>query len=204
MGIRKGIKLTPRDKNILRFLFENKMATTKDIQHKFFGPNARRNTTRRLIKLRQAGLIKMDCDFILKSIYFYFLTPTGLRTIYPQADDFHKRHIKSADLLHDSKLAELRKVFSSSPFIHEYYTKNMLLMEPIFPARERIFIDDYNKISPDAIFITKTQTRTVYNAIQLELMQRPSYHYIDMIHKYRFNEPVIRRGLRHRNLGRIS
>ena len=56
----REIQFTERDREIFKFMFENRMATTADIVHRFFNPNSRQNVIRRLKKYKKAGSVGMD------------------------------------------------------------------------------------------------------------------------------------------------
>ena len=186
----KKIRLTDRDKKILHHLFENRMATNRDIETRFFRNGARRSVTRRLIKLRKAGLIDMDVNYDLKSCYFYFLQQAGFKKIYPEAKYLHGVKLKSPNVAHDFSLIQLKNLLEKAGIVQKYYTENMLMLDLIWPEIDNIFEYDQG-FRPDALFIIESlDGEKFYNAVELELNKKSQMRYSDKIQRYYLNEKI--------------
>ena len=160
-----------------------------DIKDEFFGKSTRRNTARRLAKLRRAGLLGMESSINLKKRIFYFITKEGLKTVYPQAVFFPGVKLKTPNPVHDHVLLQVRRIFGRSKIIHEYYTENMLAMDTVRDRNENIFCSDVDTI-PDALFITRSDTKKFYNAVEVELQEKSKKRYGDKIQRYYYNKKI--------------
>ncbi|MCY4644086.1 MAG: hypothetical protein OXB88_05655 [Bacteriovoracales bacterium] len=189
MSTKKNIVLTERDFKILHFLFENRSVERVDIENQFFGDRQKRNVTRRLKKLRDAKLIEMDKGIDFKSGYYYFLSLKGLKKIYPHGKALRGLKLKSADPGHDLTLLKIRNALEGLGIIHEYYSENMLMLDIIRDQVRHIFRYDDGFI-PDALFLTQTKDREIYNAVELELNRKSISRYRDKIQRYYFNDKI--------------
>lgn len=189
MKKKENIKITDRDKKIFMYLFENRLATNLDILHKFYAGKNKRNSRKRLEKLKRNGFIAMAASEGLKQRFFYYLTLKGLETIYSDGHFFKGFRLKSPNPHHDYALASLRNVLKESKMIHEYYTENMIQSDIKDCFVEKIFKDDGN-FSPDALFVTKSKGEKFYNTVELELTQKGVNFYRRKIRKYYLNEKI--------------
>ena len=186
----RGLQFTERDKEIFQFMFENRMATTMDIMHRFFNQNARRNVIRRLKKYKKAGLVGMDSSPDLKQIYFYFLKNAGIKKLYPEAEFLDGNRPKSSNHVHDSTLMEVRNIFSESRMTHEYYTENMLMANDTLEYKPSNMFSGDDDVRLDAIFVMKADKRVMLNAVELELSEKSRNRYIDLIQRYYLNQKI--------------
>ena len=189
MSKAKKIRITERDKKILHLLFENRMATNWEIRNRFFNEKSRINVAKRLKKLRDAELIGMEKSVNLKRNTFYFIKPLGLKNIYPFVNFSHGIKLKSPNLVHDLTLVKLRNIFNNSEIIHKYYTENMLMLDLDQREIDNIFSYD-ERFRPDALFITRTNTGKIHNAIEVELSAKSAERYANKIQRYYLNEEI--------------
>ena len=194
-GIRKTtlkcppIFLTNRDKQILNYMFESRIATTRVINEEFFKNKNRSNAQKRLRKLKGANLIEMATSMVLKERYYYYITQKGLKLCHPHAQTTNGVRFRPANIVHDFNLAKVRKVLRNSSYIREYYTENLLALD-IFKSDMAQTLEGYQALRPDAIFTMVAKGKTIFNTVELEMSYKSSANYQDIIQKYYFNEKI--------------
>ena len=130
--MRKNSKiiLTPRDKKLLHYLFENRGATFHDIHNIFFLGRNRQTAHARVKNLGRHNFVKMDISMDIKGKYYYFITAKGLNICYPNAKSLKGIRLKSPNMAHDLYMTKIRDILQKSKFIH-YYTENMISLKSI-------------------------------------------------------------------------
>ena len=185
------IRLTDRDLEIFRFLFENRLATSADVAKELFKNESGRSARARLKKLIDCGYVSRGLTVDLEKIYFYFLTHKALKKIYPDNQFSEGMRLMSPNLLHDYTLLKVRNMFKKSQIIHSYYTENMIAVDVIQDEIGGIFNKNYGQnFRPDAIFVTETETKKFHNAVELEMHSKSIQAYRDKIHSYYENKSI--------------
>lgn len=120
--------ITHRDTKILRYVFENRVATLPQIQRRFFSPTQRSVASRRVWNLCRVGCLRPDAFMSSGKIVRYFeSTPKAYRLVrasWPiEVDD---PHFRSESPQHDIRLGDCRFVFEGLPTFAEFYPENLL------------------------------------------------------------------------------
>lgn len=149
--------LTSRDREIFKFLFQCKIATTKDIQKAFFLKKNIGTTRNRLTKLYKFGYINRNVVERRpgKWIYACYLSKEGFKEMR-QASPFKivRQELKSDAPAHDLSLVRLKLKMAGTPSIKSWYSENELQsyqdlqehcdFEPYYKSRTDIVIDVFN------------------------------------------------------------
>ena len=184
-----SICLTKRDKDVLHYLFENRGATSLEIKNMFFSKISKRNALRRLKKLQDSKLIKMDTSIDLKCRYFYYITNDGLELCYPENISIKGMRLKSPNIEHDFTMSNIRNIFSSSRIIFNYYTENMLFLS-YYQSQLGGVLNIEDSLIPDAIIETRDKDGPIYTAIELEISEKGPKIYKRKIQNYYFNSKI--------------
>ena len=185
----KSIYLTKRDKDVLHYLFENRGATISEIKNMFFSKTSRKNVSRRLKKLQNAKLIKMDTSIDLKCRYFYYITNDGLELCYPKNSSIKGMRLKPPNIEHDFTMSKIRNIFSKSRIIFNYYTENMLFHN-YYQLQLNEILNTEDALIPDALIETKDENGPIYTAIELEISEKGPKIYKKKIQDYYFNSKI--------------
>ena len=183
------IMITPRDKKLLHYLFENRGATFQDIHNMFFHGRSRQTAHERIRKLRRHGFIKMDMSMDIKEKYYYLITEKGLKACYPNAKGLEGVRLKSPNMKHDLYMTKIRNILEKSRFIYHYYTENMMSLKSIQWEIDDIFKHS-SSLRPDALFVTMSSKGPIYNAVELEISHKGSKDYKGKIQKYYLNRKI--------------
>ena len=182
--------LTDRDIAIFKYLHENKVASGKHL-HQFIFKSASGTARRRLIKLRQIGMlaaISRDEDGD-KSIV-YSLTRKSfnlLQRIYPE-DCLIKRY-RSNSVDHDLRLLEIKNALQQKGLVSGYWPENILHSSARVQTNSRIipFID----LQADAVIrLGRKVDEYFYCGIEYEASLKAQSEYARKIASIYLNENI--------------
>jgi DNA-binding PadR family transcriptional regulator len=177
------IKTSKREYEILFFLFANGFATANIIKENFFVNQSGKNHYRNILKLQSSGLIS-----VLRgpgnSRLGYRLTKKGIAYIKLKSSLPIERTHRSPSFIgsfdHDATLIRLRQIFESSPFVSNYRNEKQLRTEFAKLVRYRGENKCDFKVS-DSQFDFRTPTSNFRVAIELEISQKSSPRYYEMV-----------------------
>ena len=178
------MRINDRDKKILKYLFEQKVAYQRSLSERFFSKTAQATMIRRLQKLLKGKFIAKsghDCNGRLQ--VYYCLSAYGLDVI---KEDFifetSGASFKSASIEHDLGLSEIRNKLESYEMMESYYSENYLQncsledgLQKLLPLRE---------LNADAAVRIKTNHGSFWAAIEYERRKKSPGKYIKKFTDY--------------------
>lgn len=188
-----GVRLQPRDYEILRFILEQKFVSLESIYFRFFDvragdevllPKNLWTTRQRLAKLRSVLLIKTEK--VLSSGKAHFLiTPLGYKVLREKDDEvFHIKPTKRIDFSlyeHDLKLTMLR-AFLEKKGKSNLWRSEKWLRGSVFEGegyRHRFS----KELIPDAVFYNARDERV---ALEVELSRKGQRRLIEKVERYNY------------------
>lgn len=125
--LHKG-SVTSRDQKLFQFLFENKVATARQVTTSLFPKVRHQNIYRRLGKLVRAGWIDKLGYFNGDQLqHLYCLSEHGFRQFVHQEDKNDRRLQLMSDVVeHDLALADIRIRMEALSEVKNYFTENVL------------------------------------------------------------------------------
>ena len=143
------IAVTSRDKDLLLYLFQNKIASFEQIQKDIFGGISVWTVYRRLRKLRKAGWIEclpyMDGEKV--SSYFN-ITSKSLEWVR-ESMEVTGGSLKSDSITHDMRLNDIRRFFLPKERVDAYFTENELATNS--DLKENLAVSAYCSARVDAV-----------------------------------------------------
>lgn len=164
--------ITDRDRAILRFVFENTMATSQQIKKRFFADS--RWCYDRVRHLLNVGLLKVIMLDRNRSRVFG-LTPFGMSFVREGASPFEDlskltpRYYSSVD--HDLIVNELRAVFEQCPAVTNFIPETSLALELRKKYGRNAKADCDFKL-PDAAVSFTSGVKKHFAAVEVELTQK--------------------------------
>ncbi len=187
----KHCQLTERDINILSFLHQHKVATTKQILRDVFKANTG-TARKRLQILRLNGFIESvgrDEDGDKSIIYsiskrsFNFLA-----RFYPEMC-FIKSY-RSSSIVHDLRLLEIRKALTSKKLVTGYWPENVLKTSQV--AIEDRNLQPFRSLNVDAVVkLENSQGKKIFCAVEYEASLKSKSEYLAKMSEI-YSSPFIR------------
>lgn len=175
---RHKFQITDRDKNILRYIGENRFITYREIRRKFWPGCREGNVCRRLKVLRCENLIERlmgDGGIPLG----YKLGKKGKRLLERSGfrKDFLNPHMSYRTTFnHDEKLLKVREVLEKSPLVSSFTPEHAIRVLLNRRHHTTVKTDKRFKV-PDAIFRLKTTSGIHCVALELECAQKSYRRY---------------------------
>ena len=142
--------ITPRDRDLFLYLFQNKIANVQQIKRDLFPKVAMQTMYVRLGKLRKAGWIESTPYMERKTISSYFnVTPECVKHHLEESIEVKGGSFKSDSISHDLKLNDIRKYFLGKKRIKSYFTENELVSNN--DLKENRKIASYGSTRVDAV-----------------------------------------------------
>lgn len=120
--------ITERDRKLFQYLFENKIASRRQITRDIFVNISKQTINRRLQKLRDNKYLNVH-TVLLKNIvtFVYFVTPKGIREIKDQYRHLITgKTLKSNSPYHDLNLVDIRFQMNRLGLVNNYFSENVL------------------------------------------------------------------------------
>ncbi len=181
---KKIVALTNRDQKIFQFLFEQKVASTKQLATAFFPNLTKQTVSIRLLKLTRSGyLSKYGITNEKGFIHYYGLTKRSLNIVknnyFYLIDNFR---IKSDSVLYDLFLVDIRNQLNRFNMIEEYLTENTLqnCNELSESKTLRPFVD----LNSDAYLRIKSPSSTYNVALEYERSLKTNIRYTRKLNQY--------------------
>ena len=182
--------INDRDKQILKYLFEQKVASQENIYRRFFPQVAKSIMVRRLQKLIKGKFIgKTGRNFNNRLQVYYFLLPYGLEVVRPSFTfDIATPYFKSGAIDHDLELAEIRMGLETYPMVERFYSENYLQnccleddLQELIPLRE---------LNSDGAILVKTEDGQFFAAIEYERSKRTYGKYVEKFTDYYLSQSI--------------
>jgi DNA-binding Lrp family transcriptional regulator len=171
------IVVTDRDLSIFRFLYEQKVASQKNILDKFFLKSSKQACVKRMQKLVKAQLIeKFGICHNNKTAIAYSLKDKSFMMIKHQLDlDGTQIKMKSDAIYHDIELSRLRVMLESFEMVQGFYPENRL--QSCLLGEYDTDLMPFRKINSDAALKIRTKKGSFFAAFEYErsIKQRSRY-----------------------------
>lgn len=149
---RKAGGITARDRDIFRFLYESKVATSRQIRARFFPKVSLTFANRRLRLLSKAGWIER-AGFTENSdslTYLLSLTDAAYRQfVRKEGVNDLRCQLRSDAVDHDVALVDIRGRLENLPMVNRLYTENLL--QSCYDYAESDEFKDYVTLHSDAL-----------------------------------------------------
>ncbi|MBF0362732.1 MAG: hypothetical protein HQK49_17065 [Oligoflexia bacterium] len=182
--------LNDKDRNLLEYLFMNKVALPKQINRDVFGKLSMPNVYRRLYRLTNAQFILHHYFTWNGDPYRAFsLTPQGFKTCVKGDDVSHiRKQLRSENVIHDIQLVDIQERFNRLTMVLEYHTENYLRSNC---DHARIVLKEYlNNINSDALLKIKFSQSEHYVPLEYEREQKVAKRYENLFLDYYLNSKV--------------
>ena len=174
--------ITERDRNLIHYLYENKVATQKQIRRDIL-KIAQQNVSRRLVKLSREKLIvgnylKDQSD----STKIYSITSKAFnRYLKDLFDDIMQEQFLSSCPNHDLELVNIRNSLKKREDIKKYTTENIL------QSSDDFYLIKHN---PDAVLEVNVQGDMFTFCLEYEASMKATSRYENLLRKYYFDKKI--------------
>lgn len=137
---KKSIRINERDREVLLFIFRNKIVSFKQIHQFFFNGTHITAPGRRMNKLCNYKVIKKECYFIgRKSHVAYSITALGVNLIQPYLlNVVDSQRYNTDSLEHDLALGDITHYFSKLSIVKEVHSESELLSCSQFMENDKL------------------------------------------------------------------
>ena len=120
--------INDRDRRIFQFLFENKVATARQLKDIFFAKNCPQIAYRRLASLSNAGWLRKEGHAEgTKLHHIYGLSDKAYQDyVFNEEVNGRQRQLKSSSVDHDLALVDIRQCFQKNQAVKRFYPENLL------------------------------------------------------------------------------
>ena len=144
------IIVTPRDKELFLYLFQNKIANLEQIHRDLFSAILKSTMYKRLNKLVKAKWVERNAYIEGQKILSCFnITKRCLDTHLKETFDMRGGVLKSDSIFHDLRLNDIRSFFLKQKCIDSYFTENELVTND--DLKENLKISSYGSARVDAV-----------------------------------------------------
>ena len=174
---------TNRDKKILISIFKSKIVSLKQVR-KYFFDGGKYNSSKRMSKLSQLGLIeKVSFSKDNRICRAYKITPKGVKFISPYLNyEINHKFYTSDSIEHDLALFDITKVFSNFKMISKIYTESELLSCSEFFKMDNLrpFVD----LRSDRVFILGSKESEFFISVEFERVLKSKERYVEKFEDY--------------------
>jgi len=185
-----NLNITPRDRALFKYLYENKVATRVQIARDLFGKVTRQTICRRLKKLSLQNYIEFRSSILNdRSIHIYSITQKGVEVIKNEYRHLITEKIKKSDSQnHDLDLVDIRYVIEKFTIAKNYFTENMLTSCSEFAKSEnfRQFVD----LRSDGVLEIDTPDGSFLVAIEYDINHKAMERYRSKLMDYYFSNQI--------------
>ena len=181
-----SIEIQARDVKILKYVFENRVATPQQIRRVAFPNNQKSVVSRRLCLLRDEGLLKQHGLIRNNKLQIYYETTEKAFAKICHSWQFvvDKPHFQSESPLHDIRLADLRTEFEKLKCFDSFIPENLL--ESSTEIQEDAQFCNVTRVHPDAALFLKDKLGQKHLfAIEFEGSKKSQDRYFEKLSSYR-------------------
>ena len=188
---KKIVQVTDRDKTLFLYLYENKVASQKQIRRDVFNRVTQQTVSRRLLKLQKEKLLSLEVlreDAKVKNIYSITDKAFDLYVL----DKFKgskRRQFKSHCPFHDLDLVEIRHFLCKKKQVVGYISENILQSGIALP-NQALFaaLVEHN---PDAVLQVKQDKEEFIFCLEYDASSKSLDRYEDILKSYYFDKEVV-------------
>lgn len=184
------VELTKRDFEVLKFLFEQRAVSHKQIEKRFFSGCHRTVAQKRLSKLAEYGLITKFCAYHDEvNTTVYSATAKGVGIIAKTYKfEITTPDFKSDSVNHDIGLVDMRTRLEKSKMVVEYFSESVLQSCGAFAESEKFRA--FSILNSDAALLIQTPKSTYQVALEYEASDKVEARYSKKLVDYYFAPSV--------------
>lgn len=178
--------MTSRDLAILRFTFEQRVVSHKQISKRFFGTAKTSTVQFRLDALTRAGYLSKSVTLFggVRTI-IYSATHEAIRAISPNyGHEITKVNVKSDSVQHDLGLVNVRERLEKTKMMTTYLSENMLQSCGSLVESEEF--KAFSLLNSDAALEINTPKRSFRVALEYEASEKQEARYCKKLTDYYF------------------
>ena len=187
---KKELRINQRDRRLFQYLYENKIASVRQIGRDIFKSCHLSATNRRLRKLQKKGFLK-EIALARKTYPFkaYSITAKAFDDyLFDQFTDATRRQFESSSLFHDIDLVDIRNSFAGRDKITKYLTENII--QSGSDHLDEFDIDCLAGHYPDAIVRIKVGKKYYDFCLEYEASLKSKKRCEDFLKKYYYDKNV--------------
>ncbi len=175
---------TEKERRILQFLFQVKVATFKQIHDQLFGNIAKSAVSRRLGRLLKAKLIqKAITDFQGKYTQVYLLKAETVDLLFDDSAGAVERYqVQSGAIDHDLILSDIRSHLSTYKKVKRYWTENELQCLKECASNPKLL--PFVLLRSDAVMEMRSDGQDFVVPLELEVSRKAYQRYAEKIKHY--------------------
>ena len=185
---RKNIVVMERDRQLLLYLFVNKVATVKDIHQDIFGDVSLSFVNRRLRFLVSHGLVTPQ---IRKDSYhrlIYSVTRKGFEKYIAEKGMAKRLQLSSDSVEHDLTVLKIKRRFRKFKNVLNVYSENLVrsgLLDEDYPELRQL-----GELRPDAVVKLKVRKRIYFLPLEYEASPKFFKRNAKLLSKY-YTSPFV-------------
>ena len=188
--IKEKLRITKRDLSLFQYLYENKIATIRQMERDIFTTGKRAVVTRRINKLIRAKLIKsVSLDGDLRLRRGYSLTELAfnrhVQNIYRKVE---RRQFGSNTPFHDLTLADIRYFLEKKKNVKNYITENILQSGSEYLDGRNV--ERFREHYPDAVLEVRAGEKWYFLCLEYEASGKSKERYEDFLNDYYYDKRV--------------
>ena len=187
---KREVRINQRDRQLFKYLYENKIASRRQIRRDFFGKRHPSIASRRLSKLIEEGFLKeISLTKNTHAFKAYSITPkTFDHYLSDQFEGVAVKQFEGQSLFHDIDLVDIRNSLARREIIANYLTENII--QSGGDCLDRFGIDYLIKHSPDAVVKVKIEKKYYDFCLEYEATLKSKTRCRDFLKKYYFDRDV--------------
>lgn len=184
------VELTKRDFEVLKFLFEQRAVSHKQIEERFFSGCHRTVAQKRLSKLTEYGLVIKFCTYHQEvNTTVYSVTAKGVEIIAKQYKyQITEPNFKSDSVNHDIGLVDMRTRLEKSKMLVKYISESVLQSCGGFKESEKFRA--FSILNSDAALLIQTPKSSYQVAFEYEASDKAESRYSKKLVDYYFAPSV--------------
>jgi hypothetical protein len=178
------VLISDRDRKVLCFLFEQKVADLKTLHELFFEGRALCTASLRLSKLVAGNYIKKLGISKAGALQVYYkLDALGFNEIKRQyLFDQLKPYYTSDSVLHDLELSKIRRLMQTCDNVEHFFSENVLQNCSLIDEEAKLV--PYRKLNSDASLRIQTSSGAMYASLEYEASKKTHERYAKKIVSY--------------------
>ena len=186
---KRKLRITKRDRSLFLYLYENKIASGKQIKRDIFNNIHLTVVQRRLRRLKSHGFLK-EMAFVRKTTPFkaWSITSKAFNThVSHELEQIERRQLGSNSPFHDMDLVEIRHAFFGKERVKEYLTENVIQSGSSLHGDE---IERLKEHFPDALVKMRIGKKDYWFCLEYEASLKSSSRCEEFLRKYYFHKNV--------------
>lgn len=179
-----NLKVMERERNILNYLFQTKLATFKQLHTNLFKNNTESIVSRRLGRLFRGEFIRKGFTKVqgIEKKVFY-LAPGTINLMYPNDVDHLRRYqVQSSSEEHDILLGDVRSRLLKTEPVKKYWTENEL--QCLKDCSSDLRLIPFIVLRSDAVLEIVSNGERMVTPLELEISRKANNRYIEKFKKY--------------------